>query len=217
MEENRIVSLFERRHVCFLILSLPLPASFPFWNWVRPAIFPVRSWHRSPAAVQKSKWTANGAHGVNGSDLTWGIHSRSAETIPCCKGNLVPLGKSPRKWAELDNGIVSLLLPLVALLFSVFTIYFLRWIFSNAIMNSDGKNRLSSCWLFEITEGRFGIWTCSIQLVLQALMMTTYKIMGQRQKLSTLHASKSSLANVRCGGFLKDLIYLEILFYKTLW
>lgn len=135
-------------------------------------------------------------------------------TAPRCKENVVPLGRHPRP--ELRQPASSL--PPVASRVSVFMIFFFKGGFlSNAIMSGDGKNRLSSCWLFEITEGRAGIWKCSPRAVLQVLTMTfTHKMMGQELEAQHAWAQWVLLGKGRFLGISERFRSSRTLFYKML-
>ena len=97
-KETELSVFCERRHMCFLsfpLLLFPSPRS-PSETESEQAIFPVRSRHWSQAAVQKCP---SGQQMVL-MELTVVTHlghsQQSAETTPCCKENLVPVGQAPK-------------------------------------------------------------------------------------------------------------------------
>lgn len=128
--KNRIVSLFWGGGMCvfsLILSSLFLPLS-PFWNWVQTSPYFQLELAPEPSSCSKclqvdSKWKLM--------ELTAVTHLGYSQQVSwnhplLYREFLVPLGKSPRKWAELDNGIVSLRCHWLPLLFSVFTIYFFK-------------------------------------------------------------------------------------------
>lgn len=95
---------------------------------------------------EMSKWTANGVDGVNGSD------SLGTFTAGQLKPSLA-VKRIQSHWAKAQENelrmITAQCLSVATGCFSVLSFHnFFRdgfFFFSNAIKNSDGKNRLSSC------------------------------------------------------------------------
>lgn len=131
--KNRIVSLFERRHVCFSLSSLSLPSS---------CLFPPSETESDQPYFQLGVGTRAQQLFRNVQvdskmalmELTAVTHpgvftAGQLKPSPAVKGIQSHWARAQKMSQYIQWHRVSSL-PLVALLFSVFTIYFFSWIFS---------------------------------------------------------------------------------------
>lgn len=180
------------------------------------ATLPVTSWRGSQAAVQRRP----SAQQMVLTELTAVTHrdrrGGSAETSPRGQGGFGPLDPRPGTGAELGDSPLPLRCHWLVAALS-FHNSVRGGFFSNAIMDSEGKNSRAAADGLRYQGGGGGLLLGLCRTVVSRAPRATLTdhVVGRGRKLSVPQARKPRSAKGRFGGFQKGFVHLGTLFCRT--